>query len=68
MLVLKVILSLMELLEKFKDIIKGPYARVNSYPGCKCNGYKFLCAEPGEHTSPNSGVYVQGNFLRLLNF
>ncbi|KAL8112257.1 hypothetical protein AgCh_019815 [Apium graveolens] len=55
-----------ELHEKFKVIIEGPFRRIKSYPGCKCNGFKFLCAEPGQYTSPNSGVYVQGKISLLL--
>ncbi|KAL8109145.1 hypothetical protein AgCh_025290 [Apium graveolens] len=48
----------MELKNKFKDLIKGPSCEVESYKGCKCNGYKFDCEHSNEHTSSNSGVLV----------
>lgn len=50
-----------ELDERFRDIIRGPLPMVQTYRGCACNGYKFLCAENSELTSSNSGVAVLGN-------
>ncbi|KAL8157439.1 hypothetical protein AgCh_002222 [Apium graveolens] len=50
-----------ELKNKFKDLIRGPSHEVESYKGCKCNGYKFDCGNPSERTSPNSGVLVIGS-------
>lgn len=45
---------------KFKDLIRGPMADVETYKGCLCNGYKFDCGNLNERTSQNSGVVVIG--------
>ncbi|XP_074361259.1 uncharacterized protein LOC141701533 [Apium graveolens] len=50
-----------ELKAKFKDLIRGPMYDVESFKGCKCNGYKFGCAKEKELTSSNSGVVVIGS-------
>lgn len=49
-----------ELKNRFIDLIKGPIFKVESYKTCKCNGYKFACANLNELTSSNSGVVVIG--------
>ncbi|KAL8120081.1 hypothetical protein AgCh_017275 [Apium graveolens] len=46
---------------KFKDLIRGPMAGVETYKGCLCNGYKFDCGNLNERTSQNSGVVVIGS-------
>ena len=42
------------------DLVRGPMFKVESYKTCKCNGYKFACANPNELTSSNSGIVVIG--------
>ena len=48
------------------DLIRDPMFKVESYKTCKCNGYKFACANPNELTSSNSGVVVIGKKFYIL--